>query len=175
MTLLALAGIAVVGILSVTAYQWWTNRTTEDDDIEVRISTTSSSSIAYIGHCSKIGVAPVSFGRWFGRETCVASPSTNSTCSSCTRFVLGENQIRPRCVFFALNHAPLQYDTEQDGAWGLPSTPNNPFIMCIHPTHTHRSWAKNLHHQIMMQNRDLVVVVGFILCEIEFHRMSSPF
>lgn len=37
MTLLAAAGIAVAGVLSVVAYRWW-NKTmgADDDDIEVR-------------------------------------------------------------------------------------------------------------------------------------------
>lgn len=58
MTLLALAGIAVVGILSVAVYQWWTNRTTEDDDIEVRkFEPPPSSPPRLSGIAPRIGVA----------------------------------------------------------------------------------------------------------------------
>lgn len=38
MTVLAVAGIAVVGTLSVVAYRWWKNTMgADDDDIEVRL------------------------------------------------------------------------------------------------------------------------------------------
>lgn len=42
MTVLAVAGIAVVGTLSVVAYRWWKNTMgADDDDIEVRSMSTA--------------------------------------------------------------------------------------------------------------------------------------
>lgn len=47
MAVLAVAGIAVVGVLSVVAYRWWKNTMgADDDDIEVRHTHMSAASLS---------------------------------------------------------------------------------------------------------------------------------